>query len=77
MTRHANNFNLFVCLGCENNPEFSLPEFKTHLKEVHSIEETKGTKETVSCMDGAGWYQRTYLWDIKGFQFQQIVRGSK
>jgi hypothetical protein len=53
------------------------PAFLDHIKTVHKITDTKGTKALSMALDGSGFYQNVYEWTIGGKTFYQTMTGPR
>ncbi len=53
-------WNTWTC--SEWSMDMNFDEFKTHLKEVHQINETSGKKSMLMHLDGSKWFQSNYEW---------------
>jgi hypothetical protein len=67
-------WNLFKCLSCEGEPEFTPGELREHLKTVHNITEAKGNRRLVFHLDGSDFFQSDYEWKIGDVKLAQQVR---
>ena len=67
-------WNLFKCLTCEGEPEFTPTELKEHLEGVHGITETKGHRKMIFHLDGEDFFQSDYEWELDGVKLVQQVR---
>lgn len=67
------------CMECEGNPEFESPEMWKHMKEVHGFDPktTKGTRSTIMSLDGSGFYQNTFEYEVNGMKFLKFDHGQK
>lgn len=67
-------WNLFKCLSCKGEPEFTPEELKAHLQDTHGITETKGTRRMIFHLDGTDFFQSEYEWQIGEVKLDQQVR---
>lgn len=67
------------CLECEGNPEFEHPDMMKHMREVHGFDPktTKGTRSGLVFLDGAGFYQNTYKYEVNGMKFLKFDFGKR
>ncbi len=48
-----------------------------HLKEVHGVTETKGSRESAMFLDGSKGYTNSYNWVIGGVKIYQTITGCR
>jgi hypothetical protein len=67
------------CLVCEGNPEFEHSDMMKHMREVHGFEPktTKATKSALMCLDGQGFYQNTFEYEVNGMKFLKYDSGQR
>lgn len=65
------------CDTCDAKREMTVEQFKAHMKDVHHIEELKGTRQMTAHMDGRASYTSNYRWDIGGVNCFQSVTNRR
>ena len=67
------------CLECNGEPEFGNPEMMKHMQEVHSFDPktAPATKRTLMCLDGEGFYQNTFEYEVNGLKFMKYDHGQR
>lgn len=70
------NFDIWKCMACDGEPEFSQGAMREHLASVHGIDArtTQGTRKMLMHMDGRNWFQTNYQFDIKGVTLINFCR---
>lgn len=74
-------FNVFQCEGCKEQPQFDAKDLAGHLKEVHGLDvkHVRNKKTMVMHLDGRDFYQSNYRFDLidAGFSLFQYVRNKR
>lgn len=70
------DYDIWICLECEGNPEFERPEMIKHMKDVHQIDPktATGTRSMTAHIDARDWFQSNYEWVINGLKFANQIR---
>jgi hypothetical protein len=68
-------YNLFVCLNCDDNIEYEFKDFLKHLNEIHKVypDHTKGSRNLKLHMNKGQFHQSTYEWMIRDVRFLQYL----
>ena len=70
-------YNVFACLTCSPHVELTPEQVPAHLKEVHSVNESKGKRTMQMHIDGDTWFSSEYDWDIGGIKLHQSTRNLR
>lgn len=63
----VDEYNVFRCTTCADQPEFEGNAIKEHLQQVHGIEgEPKGTRRMTMHVDGRTFFRSTQEWTLEG-----------
>ena len=71
--------DLWRCLECTDQPELLQPEMIIHMQQMHGLDtkNATGTKNLIMALDGAGFYQHTWEYNIDGMKFLRYHHGEK
>ena len=55
------------------------PDMMKHMREVHGFDPktTKATRSMLACLDGQGFYQNTFEYEVNGMKFLKFDSGQK
>jgi hypothetical protein len=71
--------DLWRCMNCDGQPELLHQAMLQHMREVHEIvtQTAVGTKNLIMHLDGAGFYQSTFEYNINGLIFHRYQHRKK
>jgi len=67
------------CLVCAGEPEFEHAAMMEHMQKVHGFDPktAKANKTTLMCLDGQGFYQNTFEYEVNGMKFLKYEHGER
>lgn len=71
--------DLWRCMACDGQPELRHKAMMQHIQDVHQIipANAVGTKTMIMHLDGAGFYQSTFEYNINGLIFHRFQTRKK
>ena len=64
-------YHYFICPECDEDCEIKPVEFPAHIKDVHGITETKGTRSLMLHINKEPRHASSYSWEIGGKTFYE------
>ena len=69
--------NEFFCEVCNDGVAMSGHEANEHLKNVHHLENARGTKQMTMHIDGRDWYESRYTWTFGKLVLLQVCHNPR
>lgn len=75
----AKSFDVWKCMSCEGEPEFSRGEVAKHALEVHGVDikTVKFQREMLMHLDGREWFQSNYEWKVDSMTLVNYSRSPR